>query len=324
MATGGYGRLIQKARDDRGLSQSRLAEKVFVNTRTVSRWETEKTRPSTESIKLIAMVLEIPLEDLEAAVAESTRASKAPDQQIPEKFGSSDGEMEAGKAPAYNPSAVKTGRPKPRWRWLPALAFAGLVLAAVFVVVQLQPQLRGGQKGREEAGVATPSSTQFAAFPSPALPAIPAGANPKAVLGIDIEPEEAAPCGTQNLTPGAEWIFGPASVGGVEHVAAYRCSMPAGGSGELVFLLDEQYSRVHLVVGFLSGSEGRGHTMRFAVLRDGEFTPMTPFELDYGDTSALDYSVEGVSRISIRLTETGASGTDRAPSTPVVASLRLF
>ena len=322
MATGGYGRLIQQARDERGLSQSRLAEKVFVNARTVSRWETERTRPSGESIKLLAIVLEIPIEDLEAAIAATPMASSTTDRQSPKQAVVSGHGVQPAEVPAQEPLAGQMGPPKFRGRWLQhALVAAGLAVIGAIGVLLLRPWLENGGESPEKGGTST---AQFARLPSPVGSAIPAGALAKAALGRDIEPDEATPCGSQNSAPRADWVFGPATVDGVEYDTAYRCSMLGGASGELIFSLDKKYSRVHLVMGFLSGSESGGDPVEFVVLRDGTFTPMTPFELEYGENSTLDYSVVGVSRLSIKVTGTGAAGAGEAPSTPVVASLLLF
>lgn len=313
MGTGGYGRLIHEAREKKGLSQSRLAEKVFVNSRTVSRWETERTRPSGESMKLLAMVLQIPLEDLEAAVAASSTASSGAGPESPHQAGAG-ARQRMGKAPAG-----RSGRPETTRRRPLTMVLAALAAVAVIAALSLQPSLTGG--GENSQAGSTPSD-QFAEAPSPVVSAIPAGAVAKAVLGRDLKPEEVTPCGGQNVGPGADWVFGPATLGGVEYDAAFRCSLSGGSSGELTFRLDKKYSRVQLVMGLLSAPGGG--SVRFAVLRDGMLTPMTPFELESGGISTLDYSVDGVFRLSIRLAGTGSSGTGVAPATPVVASLMLF
>lgn len=324
MAKGGYGRLIQAARDEKGLSQSRLAEKVYVNARTVSRWETERTRPSGESLKLLAMVLEIPLEDLEAAVAAAFGGSSKPDTQDPEPVGASGDGAEPAGSPGQAPSSLSSTSPElQRQRFQRALVVvAGVVVViGALAVFLFRPWLERDEENSANTKNPTESPMQFS---SPTSTAIPAGAVASAVLGRDIQPESATPCGTQGAPSGAEWVYGPATVEGIPYAAAYRCLMFAGASGELVFRLDSKYSRVHLVAGFLSGSRRGKYPVRFALLRDGEFTPMTPFELELGESSELDYSVEGVSRLSIRVTGTGPPGADESPSTPVVASLLLF
>jgi transcriptional regulator with XRE-family HTH domain len=322
MATGGYGRLIQAARDKKGLSQSRLAEKVYVNARTVSRWETERTRPSGESLKLLAMVLEIPLEDLEAAVAAAFEGSSKPDTQDPPPAGASGDGAEPAQSSQQAPSPLpSTSAELKRQRFQRARVVAGVAVVGALAVFLFRPWLE--REGENPAATGNPTESPVP-FSSPTGTAIPAGAVASAVLGRDIQPESATPCGTQGAPSGAEWVFGPATVEGIPYAAAYRCLMFAGASGELVFRLDGKYSRVHLVAGFLTGSRRGQYPVRFALLRDGKFTPMTPFELELGESSELDYSVEGVSRLSIRVTGTGPPGADESPSTPVVASLLLF
>lgn len=313
---GGYGRLIRRARNDRGLSQSRLAAKVYVDVRTVSRWETEKTRPSAESMKLLAMVLEIRLEDLEAAVAESSDASISTNRRA--HGGAVDDKTDPPETPV--PPGQESGRPGGR-RLLPrpALWASGLMAAGAVVVLLLLPGISGhGDNPTQAASAESPG--QFAV---PIETAIDAGAVAKAVLGRDIEPEKHSACGAGSVARGSDWVFGPASVKGVHYDAAYRCSVVGGASGELVFRLDKKYSRVHLVAGFLSTPGAGAYQVQFSFTRDGTLFPMTPFELKLGDTSQLDYSVEGVSLLSIRLNSRGASLAGQA-STPVVASLLLF
>ena len=52
---------LPRARKDRGITQEELAERLFVTRQAVSRWETGKTVPSIDMIKLIATVLDVPV-----------------------------------------------------------------------------------------------------------------------------------------------------------------------------------------------------------------------------------------------------------------------
>ena len=45
--------VILSLRTKRGLSQSELAEQVFVTRQAVSRWETGETTPNAETLKLL-------------------------------------------------------------------------------------------------------------------------------------------------------------------------------------------------------------------------------------------------------------------------------
>lgn len=55
---------IRELRAKAGLSQDELAEKVYVVRQTVSNWETNKTLPDLESLKLLAATFETSVDDL--------------------------------------------------------------------------------------------------------------------------------------------------------------------------------------------------------------------------------------------------------------------
>jgi transcriptional regulator with XRE-family HTH domain len=74
------GTLLARVRGERGISQLRLAERLCasagVNTVTrneVSRWEREERIPSGYWLNWLAVVLEVPLEQLERAAAAARR-----------------------------------------------------------------------------------------------------------------------------------------------------------------------------------------------------------------------------------------------------------
>lgn len=61
---------LAHAREDRGMTQQELAEKLYVTRQAVSRWENGETEPGIDMRKLIAQVLDMPvvgLLDLEVA-----------------------------------------------------------------------------------------------------------------------------------------------------------------------------------------------------------------------------------------------------------------
>lgn len=58
------GKNIKKAREDRGLKQEELAERLNVTRQAVSNWENEKTQPSIEMLNQLALVLEVSVEEL--------------------------------------------------------------------------------------------------------------------------------------------------------------------------------------------------------------------------------------------------------------------
>lgn len=55
---------IRAKREQRGMTQQELASRLFVSRQTVSRWESGSRTPDVIMCKKIAMVLEIPLDDL--------------------------------------------------------------------------------------------------------------------------------------------------------------------------------------------------------------------------------------------------------------------
>lgn len=56
--------VILELRTKSGLSQDELAEKVFVTRQAVSRWETGKTLPDTETLKLLSKLFDVSINTL--------------------------------------------------------------------------------------------------------------------------------------------------------------------------------------------------------------------------------------------------------------------
>lgn len=56
--------IIQKLRNENGLSQEALAEQVFVTRQAVSRWETGETVPNTETLKLLSKLFRVSINTL--------------------------------------------------------------------------------------------------------------------------------------------------------------------------------------------------------------------------------------------------------------------
>ena len=59
-----FGDKLKKLRTDRGLSQDELAAKIFVTRTAVSKWETKKGYTSNDSLKLIANLFDVTLDEL--------------------------------------------------------------------------------------------------------------------------------------------------------------------------------------------------------------------------------------------------------------------
>ncbi len=55
---------IRNIRKDRGLTQTKLAERIGVLPNAISQWETGRRKPRTSKLKRIAKVLECTIDDL--------------------------------------------------------------------------------------------------------------------------------------------------------------------------------------------------------------------------------------------------------------------
>ena len=55
---------LAQAREQRGMTQQELAEKLYVTRQAISRWENGETEPGIDMRKLIANVLDIPVAEL--------------------------------------------------------------------------------------------------------------------------------------------------------------------------------------------------------------------------------------------------------------------
>lgn len=56
--------IIAELRTKNGMSQTELAEKVFVTRQAVSRWETGETQPNTETLKLLSKFFDVSINTL--------------------------------------------------------------------------------------------------------------------------------------------------------------------------------------------------------------------------------------------------------------------
>ena len=56
--------VIYELRTGKGLSQEKLAEKLFVSRQAVSRWETGETIPNTETLKLLSGIFDVSINTL--------------------------------------------------------------------------------------------------------------------------------------------------------------------------------------------------------------------------------------------------------------------
>ena len=51
--------VIKTLREQKGLSQEQLADRVMVTRQAVSRWETGETQPSTDTLKLLSKEFDV-------------------------------------------------------------------------------------------------------------------------------------------------------------------------------------------------------------------------------------------------------------------------
>ena len=58
------GNQIKKYRNELGLSQEELADKIFVTRQTISNWENEKNYPDIRSLVMLSTLFDISLDNL--------------------------------------------------------------------------------------------------------------------------------------------------------------------------------------------------------------------------------------------------------------------
>ena len=59
-----FGEKLKKLRNESGLTQDELAERLYVTRTAISKWETNKGYPNIESLKAIASFFSITVDDL--------------------------------------------------------------------------------------------------------------------------------------------------------------------------------------------------------------------------------------------------------------------
>lgn len=58
------GKQIKKYRNELGLSQDALAEKIYVSRQTISNWENDKNYPDVNSLVLLSEVFKVSIDNL--------------------------------------------------------------------------------------------------------------------------------------------------------------------------------------------------------------------------------------------------------------------
>jgi len=59
-----FGEVLQTKRKSMGLTQEDLADKLFVSSKTISNWETNKTTPDIDNVIRISQLFDISLNNL--------------------------------------------------------------------------------------------------------------------------------------------------------------------------------------------------------------------------------------------------------------------
>lgn len=82
------GEQIHKLRKDRGWTQEILAEKLGVTKRLISRWETERNRPSARTLRRVAELFGAELDGLLEGRSEGHSENEQPamDQDLADRF----------------------------------------------------------------------------------------------------------------------------------------------------------------------------------------------------------------------------------------------
>ena len=59
-----YGKRIKMLRDEKGLTQEQMAERLMVTRQAISRWETGETQPNTDTLKLLSREFDVSINTL--------------------------------------------------------------------------------------------------------------------------------------------------------------------------------------------------------------------------------------------------------------------
>ena len=79
-----FGEKLKKLRNDNGMTQDQLAEKLFVTRTAISKWETNNGYPSIDSLKALSNLFGISLDDLISDV--DIENKKVLDEKIARRF----------------------------------------------------------------------------------------------------------------------------------------------------------------------------------------------------------------------------------------------
>ena len=80
MGTNNFGRKITALRKEKGMTQAKLAEKINVSNKTISRWETGEGYPEITLLKPLATALETTVDDLLSENEETETQPESPNK----------------------------------------------------------------------------------------------------------------------------------------------------------------------------------------------------------------------------------------------------
>jgi hypothetical protein len=147
---------------------------------------------------------------------------------------------------------------------------------------------------------------------SPSSTTVPGGV----LLGRDMQPHISEPCRAPRSADGSAWQFAPVRLGSDSSASSYFCNMFSGATGSIDFVLGKGYAEFTARIGFAVDSTSVGHTVLFEVIGDDGKYLAEPKTLHFGEIFDLKVSVSDVSRLRLRITETGQPGGSDAPSKP--------
>ena len=155
-----------------------------------------------------------------------------------------------------------------------------------------------------------------------APPATPPVRAEGTVLGRDLRPSSSETCRKPTFATGSAWDLTAVTLGGTTYEAGYSCNLFSQATGSLDFDIGGRFTRLRLAAGFAADSAAILHRVRFEIIGDGRFQ-IADRTIAFGDVAVLDLDVSGISRLRMKITETGASGADESPSRPVWANAAL-
>ncbi len=207
----------------------------------------------------------------------------------------------------------------------PALAATTAVVAVLVSTNFGSPDGRKAVPG-QPTSTTGPSPGSTTPIPSRSVPPTSA-AQPDTsgiILGRDLQAVTKEDCRSPGVGTGSSWQVIKSQVGARSLDYAYSCNLFAGSMGSLDFALGRGYTRLTLLMGFDNASQATGHAVRFELIGDGKNYLAEPVTLSLGNDRTVDLDVSQVTRLTLRITETGPPGGTGSSSRPVFAMPTLL